>query len=247
MKLIVPFILLSLAWHSGANAQTTSVTVGKSVTTQASRPKLGIYAVNNGDGGVLVQRVDANSPAADAGIKPGDVIIKINSDLIGDAYELAVTVADYKPGEKIVIYYDRRDQPMQATVTLGGVIKQVTTVTVHEKTETAAVRDTASYQSAASYTGDYPATYNDAHTSVVYGKPLGIRGAEAYRGVRVLEVTSGTAADRAGLRTGDIVTRLGNLRITSVNDIDKTMRYAEDRVRMEFIRDGELRAAELEF
>src|ERR1043165_7360461 len=42
----------------------------------AAPEKLGVYAVDDEQGGALVQHVIANSPAALAGLKSGDVIVK---------------------------------------------------------------------------------------------------------------------------------------------------------------------------
>ena len=53
----------------------------------------------NGEGsGALVASVEASSPAAEAGVQPGDVIVAVNSTPIKDPRDLAVAVADSKPG-----------------------------------------------------------------------------------------------------------------------------------------------------
>ena len=51
--------------------------------------------------GALISEVFANEPADKAGIKAGDIIIRINAKDIKDTSELLRTVAQIAPGEKI--------------------------------------------------------------------------------------------------------------------------------------------------
>ena len=51
-------------------------------------------------GGALVAAVEENGPAAKAGIKAGDVILKFNGHAISSSSELPAQVADVKPGTK---------------------------------------------------------------------------------------------------------------------------------------------------
>ena len=60
----------------------------------------------------------------------------------------------------------------------------------------------------------FDSRYNSMY-SQYYGMPLG-----AYVG----EVTSGTAADRAGLKAGDIITAIGDYTIEGYNDVKGALR-----------------------
>jgi S1-C subfamily serine protease len=78
---------------------------------------------------------------------------------------------------------------------------------------------------------------------------LGITGRtvvdDSYRavGVAVVEVRGGGAADRAGLRAGDVVTRLGDTRVTTITSLTETLASMRpgDRTTVTFTRDGKER------
>lgn len=53
--------------------------------------------------GVIVLEVDEEGPSFDAGLKPGDVIIKINNDEIDNVAQLKYFLSKYKPKDKIKV------------------------------------------------------------------------------------------------------------------------------------------------
>jgi serine protease DegQ len=71
------------------------------------------------DRGVLITGVLQNGPAAQAGIRPGDVIVDVAGKPIATVSELLSTVAALKPGQAAPFRVLRREQPMQLTVTPG--------------------------------------------------------------------------------------------------------------------------------
>jgi putative serine protease PepD len=80
---------------------------------------LGISGEGSGDGdvGVTVAEVVAGSPAEDAGLLAGDVIISIDSEPMYDIFELSAAIKLRRPGETV-----------DMTVTRGGDIYIVTAV-----------------------------------------------------------------------------------------------------------------------
>jgi putative serine protease PepD len=70
--------------------------------------------------GATLNSVDANSPAAKAGLKTGDVVTKVNSQRIDDADALIAAVRSHAPGEKVSVTYLRGGQSATVQVTLGG-------------------------------------------------------------------------------------------------------------------------------
>jgi serine protease Do len=72
-------------------------------------------------GGALVAEPQADSPAAKAGIAPGDVITSIDGAPIKDARELSKTVGSTAPGTTIKLGMQRRGEEKTLTVTLGQV------------------------------------------------------------------------------------------------------------------------------
>ena len=60
-----------------------------------------------------------NGPAAAAGLKEGDVVVKFGSYAIGSSDELTVAVQQLAPGAQAPVTYFRGGTQATATVTLG--------------------------------------------------------------------------------------------------------------------------------
>ncbi|MET8578723.1 trypsin-like peptidase domain-containing protein [Streptomyces sp. NPDC005012] len=60
-------------------------------------------------------------------------------------------------------------------------------------------------------------------------------------GVAIVEVTRGGAADDAGLRAGDVITRMGSSRITTITSLTETLAGLKpgDKVTVAYLRDGD--------
>ena len=69
--------------------------------------------------GVFISRVVAGSPAAEAGIQPGDVILRINQREIVEQDDLAEVIAECKVGDTIMLYLIRNGDSLLLPVTLG--------------------------------------------------------------------------------------------------------------------------------
>jgi S1-C subfamily serine protease len=72
------------------------------------------------DDGVLVSSVDEGSPAAKAGLKAGDVIVKLNGTAVGDASALGGAVARLSAGTPATITVQRDGRPLDLKVTVEG-------------------------------------------------------------------------------------------------------------------------------
>ncbi|HYE40124.1 MAG TPA: PDZ domain-containing protein, partial [Ramlibacter sp.] len=69
--------------------------------------------------GVLITGVLQNGPAAQAGIRPGDVVVQVGGKDIANVSELLTIVASLKPGSATEFKLQRRDEPLEVTVTPG--------------------------------------------------------------------------------------------------------------------------------
>jgi serine protease DegQ len=69
--------------------------------------------------GVLVTGVLQNGPAAQAGLRPGDVIVEVGGKQIGNVSELLTNVAALKPGTPTPFKVHRRDESLQLNVVPG--------------------------------------------------------------------------------------------------------------------------------
>lgn len=72
--------------------------------------------------GVLVVSVAADSPAAEAGIKVGDVITKVDGQVIGSPRALSNAIAAHKPGDQVTlkVYRPADEETLDIQVTLGA-------------------------------------------------------------------------------------------------------------------------------
>ena len=101
-------------------------------TGQADHPYLGVLLADltpqiahqfgsQADSGALVAGAKKNGPAADAGIKRGDVITAIGSTRVEDSGDLITALRNHQPGDAVTITYTRHGNEQQiAQVTLGN-------------------------------------------------------------------------------------------------------------------------------
>ena len=69
--------------------------------------------------GAIVDKTMPGTPAADAGLKAGDVITKVNGQVVKDAGDLTRQIGDMKPGDKIELTYLRDGAEKTVNVTLA--------------------------------------------------------------------------------------------------------------------------------
>jgi serine protease Do len=72
------------------------------------------------DEGALVMLVESGAPAAQAGLRQGDVIVEIGDREVSTSEELGEAVRAHKPGERVEIGWQRGSERMSATVELGS-------------------------------------------------------------------------------------------------------------------------------
>ena len=89
---------------------------------------LGLKSAN----GAMVDKAMPGTPAADAGLKPGDVITKVNGHKVADAGDLTRAVGSMKPGDRVELTYMRNGAEKTAQAKLAD-----------QKNETVAKADNA--------------------------------------------------------------------------------------------------------
>jgi serine protease Do len=83
--------------------------------TEDLSPELAGYFQREGRGGVLVRRIFEGSPAEEAGVRRGDVVIGVGGEPVSDGAEFAGKLAGYTAGSRIVLKLLRRDGEVEAT------------------------------------------------------------------------------------------------------------------------------------
>lgn len=71
------------------------------------------------DEGVAVLEVVAGSPAEKAGLKKGDIVVKLGDEYISGLAEFRYELYEYKVGEKVTITYYRNGEKKTTSITLG--------------------------------------------------------------------------------------------------------------------------------
>jgi serine protease Do len=171
--------------------------------------------------GALVAEVSPESPAAKAGIKPGDVITAVDGKLIANPRDLAIDVAAVKPGDeaKLDVLRDGNTETLSATLASLP----------NDGTNDTGVGD----QSAPSVGLALAPISPDARGEM--NLPAHLRGA------LVQQVQPGSAAEAAGIQQGDIIVGVGAQSVTSPQQAQKAIHDAirsSHAVALRVVRDG---------
>ncbi|MDQ3616288.1 MAG: trypsin-like peptidase domain-containing protein [Actinomycetota bacterium] len=91
-------------------------------TGEAKYPVIGASVITNGTGtdGAEVRRVPSGSPAEEAGLKRGDVVIAVNDVAVTDGIALIVAIRSHQPGETITLEVDRNGRDVSVRVRLDA-------------------------------------------------------------------------------------------------------------------------------
>lgn len=76
---------------------------------------LGLSAVR----GLVVRDVDPGSPAANAGIKPYDVLLELEGTRLDNRDDYVARIFDFRPGDTLRVRYEREGTRRTTTLTLG--------------------------------------------------------------------------------------------------------------------------------
>ncbi len=69
--------------------------------------------------GATLGTLTSGGPAADAGLRAGDVVTKLGDTTIANANDLVAAIADHQPGDAVKVTAKRGAQTVELTVTLG--------------------------------------------------------------------------------------------------------------------------------
>lgn len=199
----------------------------------SDRAYLGI-STEKSDNGARIVEVHDNTAAEKAGLKKGDVIVRIGETKVENHSDVTAAIRKLKPEDKVTITYQRDGKEEKATATLG---KQSGAMTF----------------SAPKIDLDHDFNFdfeNGARTFYSYGRPrLGIRAqdTEDGKGVKVLGVDEGSAAEKAGIKKDDIITEFEGKDINSADQLADAARSVKDKSSMsvKFMRDGRSQTVEV--
>ncbi len=159
--------------------------------------------------GALVRGVEAGSPADKAGIEAGDIIIRFDGKTIDRHSDLPRLVGNIKPGTRSSLTVFRRGSTKDLTITVGEVESDQVAQRPADKDEKP--KASAAGQALGLTVSELPEAQK---------KELKLKG-----GVKVDAVAE--AAQRAGIREGDIITAIANYEVNTMKDFESALSKAD--------------------
>lgn len=160
------------------------------------------------DQGALVRSVEPGSPADRAGLRPGDVITQVNGQTINRSSELPRLIGAMRPGTQARLSVHRLGRSQTINVTMGAVEES-------RSASASSASPSPSSSAAANALGLQVAELTESE------RKSNARSA----GVKVQSVTG--AAQRAGIRAGDIVLSLANVEVKNMRDFELALQRAK--------------------
>ena len=156
-------------------------------------------------GGVLIVKVEENSPAEKAGLKKYDLIVEVNGKKIKTSEELMLIIANLSPGDKV-----------QLSIFRGSAKKNID-VTVSEAPDTVRFRSQQDQRSM------------DLGMVLIKNTPALRRkyGLKTPRGLLVEEVKRGGVADENRVKEGDVILAVNREEVESVEEFSRIIAQKE--------------------
>jgi Do/DeqQ family serine protease len=161
----------------------------------------------NQAGGALVAEVEPDDPAAKAGIKQGDVILKVNGQVVGSANDLRLQISQTAPGTDVKLEIWRNGAVQDVSVALGQV-----------KDETASNGNSG--QGGQSSTGGLKGVQVQALGSDLAQQ---MNLPSTIHGVVITSVDPDSAAAAANLERGFIIVEVNRKPVTSVQSYEQAI------------------------
>ncbi len=120
-----PYRMVATLNNRGAALERVELNSPRYLALETRRGYLGYLAPSDAKNGALVQVVAVGTPAARAGLAPGDIITKLDEIQISDAAGLVDALAETDPDQEIVLTVERGGQKKTLTATLSRVPAQV--------------------------------------------------------------------------------------------------------------------------
>jgi len=181
--------------------------------------------------GAIVDSVEADSAAAKAGLKPNDVIVGFDGLRVRSVAELRRLIRETPPGRTVAINLLRDGKPLTLSATLRASANPFNFIVPDVRVPRLQ---------------EIPPAYGPRHVT------LGITaddltpqlaqffGVKQGKGALITEVSNGSAAERAGLKAGDVIVELDGRPIAGVEQLRFALNHFLDdphNVRMTIVRD----------
>ena len=156
--------------------------------------------------GAFVQSVEDGGPADKGGLEKGDTIVAVNGAAVKETRQLIDAVSAMPPDRKVEIEVVRDGKKKSITVTLG-------------ERPSASGQDDADGQEKATPASQLGFEVRDLTTRMRRDSEI----PSSIEGIVVADVESGSVAEDAGLRPGDVVTEISGKEIASVREFNEAL------------------------
>jgi len=163
--------------------------------------------------GAIVGQVLPDSPAAEAKLEPGDVILQIDGHQVRGPRNLQGLVEKLRIGKTYRVTILRNGKRMTMSISVRVMPKDAPALTDNLEDETPAPSKN-SFQDLGLEIGEF---------TLEIAERLGIKNT---KGVLITSVEIGSPAQRAGLRTGEVIEKVDTARVTSPDEFRKALKNA---------------------
>jgi serine protease Do len=180
-----------------------------------SRVRLGVYTKEN-EKGAEITRVMDSSAAFKAGLKDGDIIVKVNDSPISDPEALAKVIREHQPNEEVTVKYIRDSREETAKVTL-------------EKPKVNRFENLTF--GPGQWNIDGFKEFGDGFQGFMRRPRLGahIQDMDDGSGVKVLQVDPESPAAKAGLQKDDVITAIAGQKVAGTDQALDALRDSGDK------------------
>jgi serine protease Do len=234
--------------HAQGNTQDRPERRGRAMTVLAGRGSgIGVQISDRSEGGVVIDDVVEQSPAEKAGLKRSDVILEFDGERVRSARQFARLVQETPSGRSVKVTIAREGQRRDVQVTPD---ERRGDVMVSGDIMGDYFRD-FDFGRDFQHFGDRMPPFNfnfDFAPLLGSSRRLGVTTEEltgqladyfgAKDGVLVSSVADNSAAARAGIKAGDVITSINGSRVGSREDLLRGLRDASsDDVQIGIVRD----------
>ena len=154
-------------------------------------------------GGVLVGDVAPNTPAANAGLKKGDVILQLNGETLNDSNQLRLQIAQFAPGTPVKLQVWRNGSTQDISLKLSE------------------LKDQDEKESPAETTGTALEGVQVQEFTPEIGQQLNLPAGT--HGVVVTSVDPSSPAAAAGIGQGDVIQEVNHKPISSTSEYQQAL------------------------
>jgi serine protease Do len=187
------------------------------------------------EAGVEVTRVEPDSPAEKAGLKSGDVILQYNGQRVEGMEQFSRLVHETPPGRPVKLDVFRSGAAQAITVTAGA--RHNNNMTIFAGPPNVSMPAIPAMPAPRAFEfrmPDMPHNFMSWQSSVlgIEGESLDGQLAQYFgvkEGVLVRSVSSGSAAEKAGFKAGDVIVRVEDSKVATPADVSNRIRSIQGK------------------